>query len=87
MDINTEGHGGRHTVLHLLSSNDDDDDDDEAVSVSDDDDDDDDGVSGLQLPASGHSGASAEGPQQLRHPVGLKLRLPLQIQRKSNTRQ
>ena len=77
MDINTEGHGGRHTVLHLLSSNDD---DDEAVSVSDDDDDDDDdGVSGLQLPACGHPGASAEGPQQLRHPVGLKLRLPLQI--------
>ena len=79
MDINTEGHGGRHTVLHLhLSSNDDD--DDEAVSVSDDDDDDDDdGVSGLQLPACGHPGAGAESPQQLRHPVGLKLRLPLQI--------
>ena len=56
MDINTEGHGGRHTVL---SSNDD---DDEAVSVSDDDDDDDDGVSGLKLPACGHPGASAEGP-------------------------
>ena len=79
MDINTEGHGGRHTVLHhlLVSSNDDD--DDEAVSVSDDDDDD--GVSGLQLPACGHPGAGAEGPQQLRHPVGLKLCLPLQIQR------
>ena len=76
MDINTEEHGGRHTVL---SSNDDD--DDEAVSVSDDDDDDDDGVSGLQLPACGHPGAGAEGPQQLRHPVGLKLCLPLQIQR------
>ena len=76
MDINTEGHGGQHTVLHLLSSND----DDEAVSVSDDDDDDD-GVSGLQLPACGHAGAGAESPQQLRHPVGLKLRLPLQIQR------
>ena len=73
MDINTEEHGGRHTVL---SSNDD---DDEAVSVSDDDDDDDDGVSGLQLPASGHSGAGTESTQQLRHPVGLKLRLPLQI--------
>ena len=59
MDINTEGHGGQHTVL---SSNDDD--DDEAVSVSDDDDDDDDddGVSGLQLPACGHPGAGAEGP-------------------------
>ena len=56
MDINTEGHGGQHTVLHLTSSN-----DDEAVSVSDDDDDDD-GVSGLQLPACGHPGAGAEGP-------------------------
>ena len=77
MDINTGEHRGQHTVL---SSNDDD--DDEAVSVSDDDDDDDDdGVSGLQLPACGHSSAGAEGPQQLRHPVGLKLRLPLQIQR------
>ena len=76
MDINTEGHGGRHTVLHLTSCNDDD--DDEAVSVSDDDDDDD-GVSGLQLPACGHPGTGAESPQQLRHPVGLKLRLPLQI--------
>ena len=53
MDINTGEHGGRHTVL---SSND----DDEAVSVSDDDDDD--GGSGLQLPACGHPGASAEGP-------------------------
>ena len=72
MDINTEEHGGRHTVL---SSNDD---DDEAVSVSDDDDDDD-GVPGLQLPACGHPGAGAESPQQLRHPVGLKLCLPLQI--------
>ena len=59
MDINTEGHGGQHTVLLLTSSNDD---DDEAVSVSDDDDDDDYGVSGLLLPACGHPGASAEGP-------------------------
>ena len=78
MDINTEEHGGRHTVLHLLLLSSKDDDDDEAVSVSDDDDDDD-GVPGLQLPACGHPGAGAEGSQQLRHPVGLKLCLPLQI--------